>query len=83
MEGGDAWGEASLGEAYPAEAGPSRGVVALVGCQWVGAGGGREVEQPPRRAAALVGVSCQEGVLALPAGVLGAVRLGAYLLEDH
>ena len=84
MQGADAWGEASLVEAHPAEAGPSHGVVVLVGYPWVdGAGDGLEVEHPPGRAAASVGVSCQEGVLALPEGVLGAACLGAYLLQDH
>ena len=84
MQVGDARGEASLVEALPAEAGPSQGVMALVGYPWVdGAGDGLEVEHPPGRAAALVGVSCQEGVLALPVGVLGAARLGAYLLMDR
>ena len=83
-EGGDAWGEASLGEVYSAEAGSSQGVVAWVGYPWVGgARDGLEVEHPLGRAAALVGVSCQEGVLALPAGVPGAACLGAYLLQDH
>lgn len=72
-------------EAYSAEAGPSQGEVALVGCPWVGgAGDGREAEHPPGRAAALVGVSCQGvGVLALLVGALEAACPAADHLTGH